>query len=127
MVGVPKLLYFSFWHGGHKKEKAFFFYKSGGAMKVSSQSPSFSQESDIQQASSAIEELFVDFLLQSMRKTVPKTETSPAADLYTGMLDSHIAKQISQQGNFGLAQQLIDSLSQDRYTESNQQTHGRKD
>jgi flagellar protein FlgJ len=81
---------------------------------------SISQEEDsIKKAAQGLEELFLSTMLEQMRKTVPKGEWSnSAADTFQSMFDSELAKQVAQNGSFGLANQVIDSLQPNNYDKS---------
>jgi Rod binding domain-containing protein len=63
----------------------------------------------LEQVCKDFESIFVDFMLQQMRQTVPQSEMfggGRAEQLYTSMLDSELAKSISNQRGLGLASEL---------------------
>lgn len=67
----------------------------------------------LEQACKDFESIFVDFMLQQMRQTVPQNELfggGQAEQLYTSMLDSELAKSISNQRGLGLASELYRQL-----------------
>jgi Rod binding domain-containing protein len=65
----------------------------------------------LQEASEAVEEMFLTLMLDAMRKTVPVSDAqSSATQIYTQMFDSQIAHEIAQTGNIGLSQQFIESV-----------------
>lgn len=69
-------------------------------------------------AAEGFEAIFLDQMMQSMRKTIPKNEMdleSPATEIYRGMLDSEVAEKSAHQGGFGLADQIIAYLESQRY------------
>jgi len=70
------------------------------------------------EAAEGLEALFIDHMMQAMRKTVPKNEfslNSPAVDIYQGMLDSEIAESAARTNSVGLADQIIAYMNQPRY------------
>jgi Rod binding domain-containing protein len=78
-----------------------------------------SKSEKIQKACRDFESLFIHYMMKEMRQTVPQNEMfggGKAESLYTSMLDSEVAKTISNQRGIGLApilyQQLI-ALSKD--------------
>ena len=74
---------------------------------------------EIIKAAEGMETLFVDYMMQVMRHTVPKNEMdleSPATEIYRGMLDSKFAEKATEHGGIGLADQIIAYLSTQGYT-----------
>ncbi|MFN7684402.1 MAG: rod-binding protein [Oligoflexia bacterium] len=75
------------------------------------------------QAAEGMEAMFLDYLMQTMRKTIPKSEMSlenGASEIYRGMLDSEAAQRAARAGGVGLAEQIVAYLQQDRYTHQRQ-------
>lgn len=71
-------------------------------------------------AAEGMEAMFLDYMMQAMRKTVPKNEMdleSPATEIYRGMMDSETAKTAARSGGIGLADQIIAYLESQRYTQ----------
>jgi flagellar protein FlgJ len=67
----------------------------------------------LKQACEDFESIFVDFMLQQMRQTVPPNDLfggGHAEQLYTSMMDSELAKSISRQRGLGLADQMYRQL-----------------
>jgi Rod binding domain-containing protein len=65
---------------------------------------------EILKAAEGMEAMFLDYMMQVMRQTVPKNEMdleSPASEIYRGMLDSEYAQKAAHQGGIGLADQVI--------------------
>lgn len=66
----------------------------------------------LREAAEGMEAMFVDYLMQTMRKTVPKNDfsmDSPATQIYQGMADSEMAQKAAKSGRgIGLAQQIIE-------------------
>jgi Rod binding domain-containing protein len=70
-------------------------------------------------AAEGMEAMFLDYMMQEMRRTVPKNDMdleSPATDIYRGMLDSETARKSAHAGGIGLADQIIAYLESQRYT-----------
>ena len=60
------------------------------------------------------ESLFVNYLMQEMRKTIPEDSLfggGQAEKIYSGMLDGEVSKTIAQQRGIGLAALLYNQLS----------------
>lgn len=73
----------------------------------------------IREAAEGMEGMFLDYLMKTMRQTVPKNEMdleSPATEIYRSMLDSETAQKAVRTGGVGLADQLIAYLESERYT-----------
>lgn len=69
----------------------------------------------LQEISQEFESLFVDMMLQSMRKAIPKSgfiDGGNAEDIYRAMLDSEYAKIIAKHGDAGLASMVEKQLLQ---------------
>ena len=69
-------------------------------------------------AAEGMEAMFLDYLMQTMRQTVPKNEMdleSPATSIYRGMMDSEMAQRAAHQGGVGLADQIIAYLDSRGY------------
>ena len=67
----------------------------------------------LKQACADFEAIFVDFMLQQMRQTVPQNDSfggGRAEQLYTSMMDSELAKSIAHQRGLGLAEQMYRQL-----------------
>ena len=63
-----------------------------------------------------LESLFIYYLLKEMRATVPKTgfiSGGKAEEIYTSMLDSQLAKELSGKGGIGLSSLLLPQLGAD--------------
>ncbi|WP_456433565.1 rod-binding protein [Thermosulfuriphilus sp.] len=59
------------------------------------------------------EAFFVYKLLESLRRTVPKSDFLPSApgkEIYQSLFDQEVAKTISQSGGIGLAEALYEQL-----------------
>jgi Rod binding domain-containing protein len=77
------------------------------------------EDPQIRKAAEGLEALFLDYMMQAMRKTVPKNEMdleSPATEIYRGMLDSETSQTAARMGGVGLADQIVAYLSSQRYT-----------
>jgi flagellar protein FlgJ len=59
------------------------------------------------------ESLFINYMLQQMRQTVPKDGlfgAGQAEKMYTSMMDSEVAKEISRQRGLGLAPMMYHQM-----------------
>ena len=85
-----------------------------GAAAPSPTGPSGGKDAErLKQACEDFESIFVDFMLQQMRQTVPQNDLfggGSAEQLYTSMMDSELAKSISHQRGLGLANQMYRQL-----------------
>ena len=73
----------------------------------------------LREAAEGMEAMFVDYLMKTMRQTLPKNDMdleSPATDIYRGMLDSEYAQKAVKAGGVGLADQIIAYWDSQRYT-----------
>ena len=76
---------------------------------------------EIVKAAEGLEAVFIDHMMQQMRKTVPKVEgdlESPASGMYRAMLDSEYAERAAKTGGIGLADQVIAYMDSQRYNSS---------
>jgi flagellar protein FlgJ len=70
-------------------------------------------DAKLRDACAEFESLFIFYLLKEMRATVPKSGFiggGRAEEIYTSMLDSQLAKQVSAKGGIGLSTILLDQL-----------------
>lgn len=68
----------------------------------------------LKNACSEFESLFVNYMMQQMRRTVPEDglfSRSQAEKIYTGMMDSEIAKSVSHGRGLGLAKIMYEQMS----------------
>jgi flagellar protein FlgJ len=68
----------------------------------------------LKNACSEFESLFVNYMMQQMRQTVPENGLfgkSQAEKIYTGMMDSEIAKSVSHGRGLGLAKVMYEQMS----------------
>jgi flagellar protein FlgJ len=68
----------------------------------------------LEKACHDFESIFVNLMLQEMRRTVPKDDLlngGPADEIYTSMMDSEVAKALTQQRGLGLAGMLYRQLN----------------
>lgn len=73
----------------------------------------------IVKAAEGLESLFLDQMMQVMRKGVERSELSldnSASDIYRGMLDTEYSKIAAHTGGVGLADQIIEYLQSTQYT-----------
>lgn len=68
----------------------------------------------LKNACSEFESLFVNYMMQQMRQTVPENglfSKSQAEKIYTGMMDGEIARSVSQGRGLGLAKIMYAQMS----------------
>jgi Rod binding domain-containing protein len=73
---------------------------------------------ELVEAAEGMEAMFLDYLMKTMRQTVPKNEMdleSPATEIYRSMQDSETAKTAARAGGVGLADQIIAYMVAERY------------
>ena len=72
------------------------------------------------EAAQGMEAMFIDYMMQTMRKSVGKSEMSMdngASEIYQGMLDSEYAQRAAKAGGVGLAEQIVAYLDSNRYNQ----------
>lgn len=72
------------------------------------------QDAALDRACRDFESVFINYMLQQMRRTVPKDglfNGGQAEEIYTSMLDNETAKSISRNSGLGLADMLRQQLS----------------
>lgn len=73
----------------------------------------------LREAAIEFESLFINHLLSTMRRTIPKSElfgeTSFARETFEGMFDEELAKVMARAGGIGLADMLMRQLGQAVY------------
>lgn len=77
---------------------------------------------EVKKVCQEFESLFLNYLLQEMRDTIPKSgllDGGQAERIYTSMFDEKISKELAQKGGIGLAQVLEKSLLQYRNNPTN--------
>jgi flagellar protein FlgJ len=68
----------------------------------------------LERACDDFEALFVKYMMQQMRKTIPKDGLfgqSQAENIYTGMLDDEVAKSVSHGRGLGLAKAMYEQMA----------------
>lgn len=71
-------------------------------------------ESELKEVCQQFESIFLNYMLKSMRDTIPDGgmfEKGVTFDIMQSMHDEALAEEISQNGGIGLAQQLYEQLS----------------
>ena len=70
-------------------------------------------EKDMEKVARDFESVFVNKLLESMRKAVPKSGLldSSALDMYQSMMDQEMAKDLSKQKGMGMGEMVYNDLS----------------
>jgi len=72
------------------------------------------------EAAQGMEAMFIDHMMQTMRKSVGKSEMSlsnGASEIYQGMLDSEYSQRAARAGGVGLAEQIVAYLQSARYNQ----------
>ncbi len=72
------------------------------------------------EAAQGMEAMFLDYMMQTMRKSVGKSEMSlsnGASEIYQGMLDSEYSQRAARAGGVGLAEQIVAYLQSARYNQ----------
>ena len=80
-------------------------------------------ETALDQACRDFESVFINYMLQQMRRTIPQDglfNGGQAEQIYTSMLDNETAKSISNQRGLGLAALLRHQLSAQEPTKKNE-------
>lgn len=70
-------------------------------------------------AAQGMEAMFLDYMMKTMRDTVPKSEMdleNAATGVYRSMMDTEVAQKAAKAGGIGLADQIIAYLEAQRYT-----------
>lgn len=70
-------------------------------------------EKKMRETASQFEEMITRLLLKEMRKTIPKDgfiEESHATEMYTDMMDDHLAKQLSENSSMGIGDMVYNEL-----------------
>jgi len=70
----------------------------------------------LKEACCELESLFINYLLKEMRQTIDKSgfiSGGRAEEIYTSMLDTHMAKQLAHKGGIGLSSIFMEQLSKD--------------
>lgn len=86
----------------------------GQSTKPTAQDKKSQQDTELNKACRDFESIFVNYMMKQMRQTVMKQEvmgTSRSEELYTSMLDSEVAKNVSQARGIGLADVLYKQMS----------------
>jgi flagellar protein FlgJ len=84
------------------------------SLRSGPKTPSKSNDKNLEVACRDFESLFVDYLMQKMRDTIPENSLfggGQAEKIYTGMLDNEVAKSVSQQRGIGLAALMYAQMS----------------
>jgi Rod binding domain-containing protein len=77
-------------------------------------------DSATREAAQGMEAMFLDYMMQTMRKSVGKSEMSlsnGASEIYQGMLDSEYSQRAARAGGVGLAEQIVAYLQSARYNQ----------
>jgi len=72
------------------------------------------KQAELKKAAKQFESLFLNYMLKSMRETVPKDglfKEGIADDIYTSMFDSYLSEKVSSHQSMGLANMIYKQLS----------------
>ncbi len=92
----------------HKVEKV------KNSIKSSKNAPVDQRDVKLKETCHELESLFIHYLLKEMRQTIDKSgfiSGGRAEEIYTSMLDNHMAKQFAHQGGIGLSSIFMEQLS----------------
>jgi flagellar protein FlgJ len=93
---------------------------SNAAQKSTASSPidakTLAERKKAEKVAEEFESIFLDMMLKSMRKTAVGEEESNAQSIYTSMLDSEYAKQMSANKSFGIKSLILDWLEKHNHT-----------
>lgn len=73
-------------------------------------------DDDLKRVSQQFESLLLHFMVREMRATVPESALFPpsmADQIYTGMLDEHLAQEMANNGGIGIARMIFNQLKAD--------------
>jgi len=73
------------------------------------------REMKLNETCSELESLFINYLLKEMRQTIEKSgfiSGGRAEEIYTSMLDTHMAKEFAHKGGIGLSSIFMEQLRQ---------------
>ena len=73
------------------------------------------EDAELKEACCELESLFINYLLKEMRQTIDKSgfiSGGRAEEIYTSMLDTHMAKQFAHKGGTGLSSIFMEQLKQ---------------
>jgi flagellar protein FlgJ len=107
LISVPTIS----WQGTNTDNKIEGVRKTLNSEKLRSE---VNSNHELEKACSELESLFIYYLLKEMRATVPKSGFlggGKAEDIYTSMLDSQLAKDLSSKGGIGLSSMLLNQLN----------------
>ncbi len=72
------------------------------------------EDAELKETCCELESLFISYLLKEMRQTIDKSgfiSGGRAEEIYTSMLDTHMAKQFAHKGGIGLSSIFMEQLS----------------
>jgi flagellar protein FlgJ len=81
-------------------------------------------EEDLKKAAREFEAFFLNYLLKTMRESVPKDGLfggGTGEDVYTSMLDEALSKEMAAKGGIGIGELLIRQLEPDKMPDADNQ------
>lgn len=97
------------------------------SLELNKRSSSNQNGTQLKEVCSELESFFIYHLFQEMRATIPKSgfiSGGRAEEIYTSMLDSQLAKELSSKGGIGLSSLLYTQLSSAPENVENQNIDG---
>lgn len=104
--------------------------KVQNSLKSKETSSSADMMPELEKACTELESLFIYTLLKEMRSTIPKSgfmSGGRSEEIYTSMMDIHLANEISSKGGIGISSLLIEQLSRNSENEINKKNIDRND
>lgn len=89
--------------------------KVKNSLKSGKNAPVDQRDSKLKETCSELESLFINYLLKEMRQTIDKSgfiSGGRAEEIYTSMLDTHMAKEFAHKGGIGLSSIFMEQLKQ---------------
>jgi len=80
------------------------------------------EHAKLEKACREFESLFLNYLLQNMRRTIPKSNFFSGGfgkDIYTSLMDQELARVLSERKEIGIAKILIKQLEKNIYNVKN--------
>jgi flagellar protein FlgJ len=92
---------------------------SNDTKKLTNEIKSINKEKKLRKVCEDFESLFLNYMFQEMRKTVPKYDLikkTNAMKIYESMKYENLAKELSHSGGIGIADMLYDNLKQEIFS-----------
>jgi flagellar protein FlgJ len=89
--------------------------RAKSSIKSSKNAPVDQKDRKLKETCNELESLFINYLLKEMRQTIDKSgfiSGGKAEEIYTSMLDTHLAKEFARKGGLGLSSLFMEQLEQ---------------